>query len=116
MGAKFLFSLVSAMLMGGFAAAKPSLAIDSDFPDPCVIYADDGYYAFGTASKGVNIQIAYSKNFSSWELLSEQDALPGPFPSWVGDSPRTWAPDVIKGVSRSLGGNYRTRWLTNAPG
>lgn len=46
----------------------------------------------------MNVQIARSDDFSSWDLLSETDALPGPFPDWVGSKPNTWAPDVIQRV------------------
>ena len=60
--------------------------------DPCVIQTDDGYYAFATSANGVNVQIAKSADFSSWELLSGSDAMPGPFPSWVASNPLIWAP------------------------
>jgi beta-xylosidase len=89
----------SALLLGGFVVSQPTRAIDGDFADPCVFQTDDGYYAFATSANGVNVQIAKSPNFSSWELLSGSDAMPGPFPSWVASNPLVWAPDVIKRVN-----------------
>ncbi|KAJ6134079.1 arabinan-endo 1-5-alpha-L-arabinase [Penicillium sp. IBT 18751x] len=94
MGSIFLITYVSVVLMSGFAAAQPTRAIDSDFADPCVIQVDGGYYAFATAGNGVNVQVASSSDFSTWDLLSGTDAMPGPFPSWVASSPAIWAPDV----------------------
>ena len=81
-------------------AAEPWKILDVDFPDPAVIQTDDGYYAFGTNSGGINAQVAHSTDFQSWTLLDGVDALPGPFPSWVaeGGSPSVWAPDVIQRV------------------
>ncbi|EAU32049.1 predicted protein [Aspergillus terreus NIH2624] len=71
-------------------AAEPWKILDVDFPDPAVIQTDDGYYAFGTNSGGINAQVAHSTDFQSWTLLDGVDALPGPFPGWVaeGGSPR----------------------------
>jgi beta-xylosidase len=91
----------SALLLSGIVASQPTRAIDSDFADPCVIQTDDGYYAFGTSANGANVQIAKSSDFSSWELLSGTDAMPGPFPSWVANDPSVWAPDVIKRVNQT---------------
>ncbi|CAG8228879.1 unnamed protein product [Penicillium salamii] len=90
------FFSFSAILLGGLVASQPTRAIDGDFADPCVIQTDDAYYAFGTSANGLNVQIAKSSDFSSWELLSGSDAMPGPFPSWVASNPLIWAPDVIK--------------------
>ena len=91
--------------------ADTKRVLDTDFPDPCVIKTDAGYYAFGTAGNGVNVQVARSEDFSSWELLSDTDALPGPFPDWVASEPNTWAPDVIKRVCIQKT-NLRHAWLT----
>lgn len=95
-----LFTLASAALMSGLAGAESTRAIDSNFPDPCVIQTDDGYYAFATSGNGVNVQVASSTDFSSWDLLSGTDAMPGPFPSWVASSPAVWAPDVNQRVGK----------------
>lgn len=95
-----LFStFASTAVLGGFVAAESIRVIDADFPDPCIIQADNGYYAFATTGNGVNVQVASSQDFASWERLSGLDALPGPFPSWVAESPAVWAPDVIQRVS-----------------
>lgn len=98
MGTKMLLSAASALLCSGFAAAEAVRAIDTDFPDPSLIQTSDGYYVFGSGGNGVNVQIASSSDFSSWDLHSGNDALPGPFPSWVASSPSIWAPDVIQRV------------------
>ncbi|KAL4903106.1 hypothetical protein BDW74DRAFT_179977 [Aspergillus multicolor] len=77
--------------------AQPTHVLDTDFPDPAVLRTDSGYYAFGTGSNGVNVQIAHSPDFVSWSLLDGTDGLSGPFPGWVqGDSPLVWAPDVVQ--------------------
>jgi beta-xylosidase len=102
MGFTILFTFASVALMTGFTAAQPTRAIDSDFADPCVIQSDDGYYAFATAGNGVNVQVATSSDFTSWDLLSGTDAMPGPFPSWVASSPAIWAPDVNQRVSKRI--------------
>lgn len=102
MGARIWFSLACAMLLSGFAAAQPTRATDGDFADPCVIQADDGWYAFSTGIEGINVQVAHSDDFSSWQLLDGHDAMPGPFPSWVAGAPGTWAPDVIRRVRYSV--------------
>ncbi|KAJ5246338.1 hypothetical protein N7468_001321 [Penicillium chermesinum] len=96
MGSGVLLSVASALLYTGLAAADAVRAIDSDFADPCLIQTSDGYYAFATSGNNVNVQVASSSDFSSWDLMSGTDALPGPFPSWVASSPSVWAPDVIQ--------------------
>lgn len=99
MSSAILLASASATLLSGFVTAESTRVIDANFPDPCVIQTDDGYYAFATNGNGVNVQVALSSDFASWELLSGTDALPGPFPSWVAESPAVWAPDVIQRVS-----------------
>ncbi|RMD41500.1 hypothetical protein DV735_g3617, partial [Chaetothyriales sp. CBS 134920] len=92
----------------GAAAIKAGPAINSDFPDPTLAQDHDGrFYAFSTQSKNVNIQIASSVDFSTWELLEGADALPQG-PSWALDAPfaQVWAPNVNqmpsgKGAARS---------------
>lgn len=82
-----------------FTAAMPERAIDVDFADPCLVQLPNGtWYAFGTTNNVINIQMAYSEDFVNWSLASNYDALPGPFPSWIYESPQTWAPDVIQRV------------------
>lgn len=91
--------LASVLLLARLVTSEPIRVLDTDFPDPCVIHTDSGYYAFATTGNGVNVQVATSPDFVSWELLSGTDAFPGPFPSWVASSPAVWAPDVIQRVS-----------------
>ncbi|KAJ5746174.1 arabinan-endo 1-5-alpha-L-arabinase [Penicillium odoratum] len=88
--------LAFALAILRLAASESTRAIDSNFPDPCVIQTNDGYYAFATNGNGVNVQVASSSDFSSWDLMSGTDAMPGPFPSWIASSPAIWAPDVIQ--------------------
>ncbi|KAJ5697762.1 arabinan-endo 1-5-alpha-L-arabinase [Penicillium malachiteum] len=94
MDTAIILTVLSAVL--GVAKSESTRAIDADFPDPCVIQTGDGYYAFATSGNGVNVQVASSSDFVTWELMSGTDALPGPFPSWVASSPAVWAPDVIQ--------------------
>lgn len=71
--------------------------LDSDFPDPAVIHAPDGYY-YGYATqtlrdgKWINIQLARSTDLIHWEFLG--DALPEK-PDWAQETQDFWAPSVI---------------------
>lgn len=74
--------------------------IDTDFPDPHVILADDDmYYAYATTGGNANIRVARSADLVEWEMLG--DALPI-LASWSGFTPlfelsphrATWAPEV----------------------
>lgn len=86
-------------LLWSVISAEPVRVLDTDFPDPSLIYTKGKYYAFATAGNGVNVQVAQSPDFVTWERLAGTDALPGPFPSWVeSSSPNVWAPDVIQRV------------------
>ncbi|KAH8703692.1 putative endo xylanase [Talaromyces proteolyticus] len=87
--------ILAAFVIAGVSAA-PVRVLDTDFPDPSVVYTGSEYYAFGTNGNGVNVQVASSPDFNTWTLMSGTDALPGPFPSWVDSSPSIWAPDVLK--------------------
>lgn len=80
------------------------LVLDSDFPDPSVLHAPDGYYyAYATqtklAGRILNFQVARSPDLRTWEHLGE--ALPDK-PAWAATSQRFWAPDV----SRHPDGRY----------
>jgi arabinan endo-1,5-alpha-L-arabinosidase len=71
--------------------------LDSDFPDPAVIHAPDGfYYAYATQSlrdgKWINIQLARSCDLIHWDFLG--DALPEK-PDWAQETQDFWAPSVI---------------------
>lgn len=90
--------ILAAFVVAG-ASAAPVRVLDTDFPDPSVVYTGSEYYAFGTTGNGVNAQVASSPDFNTWTLLDGTDALPGPFPSWVDSSPGIWAPDVLQLVS-----------------
>src|SRR3954471_11789873 len=99
-----------ALLLLALFIAEPSAAkappartfanpvLDSDFPDPAVLKAPDGfYYAYATQTerdgRKINIQVARSRDLVSWHHLS--DALPT---KPVGES-RTWnfwAPHVAR--------------------
>ncbi len=80
------------------------LVLDSDFPDPSVLLAPDGYYyAYATQTKRngevINFQVARSRDLERWQHLGE--ALPDK-PAWAATSQRFWAPDV----SRHSDGRY----------
>jgi beta-xylosidase len=63
-----------------------------DFPDPCLIRADNAYYAYATNAGAVNVQVMVSADLTSWHSLG--DALPT-LPSWA-QRGNTWAPAVIQ--------------------
>ncbi|MCJ1245887.1 hypothetical protein MMC30_003091 [Trapelia coarctata] len=73
--------------------------IATNFADPSFIEVNGVYYAFVTnrymnpRDGQVNIQVAVSKDFSTWNLTG-QDALPNVGPWSTGTF--TWAPDVIQ--------------------
>ncbi|HEX8381327.1 MAG TPA: glycoside hydrolase family 43 protein [Allosphingosinicella sp.] len=72
--------------------------LDSDFPDPAVLRAPDGfYYAYATQAerdgKMVNLQVARSRDLAQWEHLG--DALPVK-PAWAGKTQDFWAPHVAR--------------------
>jgi arabinan endo-1,5-alpha-L-arabinosidase len=69
---------------------------DTDFPDPTVMRASDGwYYAYATQTildgQTLNIQVARSKDLINWEHLG--DALPVK-PRWANETQKFWAPHV----------------------
>ena len=82
------------------APAAPTYAnpvLDSDFPDPAVIHAPDGYYyAYATQTlregEWINIQVARSKDLIHWKHLG--DALPEK-PQWALQTQDFWAPTVL---------------------
>ncbi|PWY71830.1 endo-arabinase [Aspergillus sclerotioniger CBS 115572] len=72
----------------------PWMAIDSDFPDPGFVQADDGtWYAFGTNGNNRTVQVAKSSDFKTWTLL-DKEALPT-LAGWE-TAIDHWAPDVIR--------------------
>ena len=71
--------------------------LDSDFPDPTILDAPDGfYYAYATQTlrdgKWINVQVARSADLIHWERLG--DALPEK-PEWAETTQDFWAPSVI---------------------
>lgn len=80
--------------------------VKANFPDPCMIEVEGGYYAFATrdlANTKLNIQVATAvESISNWTLIEGYDALPQ-LPTWVknhndstdGDS-AVWAPQVTQ--------------------
>jgi arabinan endo-1,5-alpha-L-arabinosidase len=100
-----LHAFAAIALLGGCApaqrisppeSAQASPVIDADFPDPALIRASDGfYYAYATQTERdghwVNLQVARSRDLSSWERLG--DALPAK-PAWASKTQDFWAPHV----------------------
>lgn len=62
-----------------------------DFPDPCVIRADDAWWAYGTQAGGRNVPILRSDDLQRWEPAG--DGLPV-VPAWARPG-RTWSPAVL---------------------
>jgi arabinan endo-1,5-alpha-L-arabinosidase len=99
--------LALAVLAGSAPAAGPARraatysnpVLDSDFPDPAVLEARDGYhYVYATQSRGsdgamLNIQVARSRDLTNWERLG--DALPAK-PAWASRTQDFWAPHVVE--------------------
>ena len=72
--------------------------VDSDFPDPAVLRASDGwFYVYATQSEQegrmLNIQVARSRDLVGWQRLG--DALPVK-PSWASRTQDFWAPHVAE--------------------
>ena len=86
------------------SAAQPSArsytnpVFDTDFPDPTVMRASDGwYYAYATQTvingRTINIQVARSRDLINWDHLG--DALPVK-PLWANQTQKFWAPHVSR--------------------
>jgi beta-xylosidase len=72
----------------------PKRVLDINFPDPGLVKAPDGWYAFGTNDGKANVPIAKSVDFyTDWNYLGV-DALPT-LPNWAAPG-ATWAPDVLQ--------------------
>jgi arabinan endo-1,5-alpha-L-arabinosidase len=76
--------------------------IDSDFPDPAILRAKDGYYyVYATQTKRegnwINLQVARSSDLVAWEHLG--DALPAK-PAWASRTQDFWAPHVAEHLGR----------------
>lgn len=97
--------LALALLLAVAACATPAgqgspgyenPVIDSDFPDPAVLRAGDGfYYVYATQGEQegrmLNIQVARSRDLVRWQRLG--DALPVK-PGWASRTQDFWAPHV----------------------
>src|SRR5919107_1575178 len=72
--------------------------VDSDFPDPAILRAKDGYYYVYAPQterdgKWINLQVARSRDLVAWERLG--DALPAK-PAWASRTQDFWAPHVVE--------------------
>jgi beta-xylosidase len=81
---------------------RPSSPVyDGDFPDPFVLTVGGRYYAYGTQTGNVNIQVMESADLVRWEHRG--DALPE-LPPWAAPG-RTWAPaGLVREGTRGLRG------------
>jgi len=71
---------------------RPSSPVyDGDFPDPFVLPVGGGYYAYGTQTGNLNVQVMESPDLARWEHRG--DALPK-LPGWAAPG-RTWAPALL---------------------
>lgn len=105
---RLLTLLASLLLLVGGGCATPvrqpegasyqNPVFDSDFPDPAVIRASDGfYYVYATQGdhegRTLNVQVARSRDLVTWERLG--DALPVK-PNWASRTQDFWAPHVAE--------------------
>ncbi|HWP44891.1 MAG TPA: glycoside hydrolase family 43 protein, partial [Blastocatellia bacterium] len=91
-----LLLFVSAAGLTAQTGAYVNPVFDTDFPDPTVILASDGwFYAYATQTildgRSQNIQVARSKDLVRWERMP--DAMPVK-PRWASRTQQFWAPDV----------------------
>ena len=85
------------------AALYQNPVMNSDFPDPAIMRAPDGwFYAYATQTtlgeRVINIQVARTRDLVRWEHLG--DALPQK-PQWASETQNFWAPDVIYDARQS---------------
>lgn len=81
---------------GAPGATYENPVLDTDFPDPAVLRAPDGfYYVYATQGthegRMANVQVARSRDLTRWEHLG--DALPVK-PEWASRTQDFWAPHV----------------------
>jgi beta-xylosidase len=65
---------------------------DGDFPDPFVLVAGGRYFAYGTQTGDLNVQLMESVDLRRWDHRGE--ALPE-LPQWAARG-QTWAPAVLR--------------------
>lgn len=104
---KLLFMALSALAVSGCTlgtgaerspAPYANPVLDTDFPDPAVLKAADGFdYAYATQGAALNIQAARSRDLVAWEPLG--DALPVK-PGWASRTQDFWAPHVSEHEGR----------------
>jgi len=86
-----------AALSPSAAAAEPVVTpagVDGDFADPFVVREGDTFYALATGSGATHLQVARSRDLTTWTELP--DALPT-LPAWASTQPGfTWAPSVLR--------------------
>jgi beta-xylosidase len=70
---------------------------DGDLPDPFVLRAPDGWYAYGTQGRFGTMPVLRSDDLVAWEVVG--DGMPAIAP-WSAAG-RHWAPEVVE-----LGGRY----------
>jgi beta-xylosidase len=93
-----LLGLAVPVLMGVSPAPAPVPTFTPptdprDFADPFVLHEGADFYAFATGARGLNFQVAQSRDLASWTLLA--DALPK-LASWASTEPGyTWAPAIL---------------------
>jgi arabinan endo-1,5-alpha-L-arabinosidase len=100
-----LFASAGCTTVGRQEAVSSTYAnpvLDSDFPDPAVLRAADGYhYVYATQGshdgRMLNIQVARSRDLMRWERLG--DALPVK-PEWASRTQDFWAPHVAEHQGR----------------
>jgi arabinan endo-1,5-alpha-L-arabinosidase len=100
---RFLLALVTLTTASCATAPTPSATfanpvIDSDFPDPAILKAKDGfYYVYATQTERdgamINLQVARSSDLVHWQPLG--DALPAK-PGWASRTQDFWAPHVAE--------------------
>jgi beta-xylosidase len=96
-GAVASINSVSASCLSVDDPSGSGLVYPFDFPDPFILPAGTGYYAFATNSAAGNIQILQSSDLVHWTAIG--DALPH-LPVWAQPG-ATWAPSVL-----ARGGSY----------
>lgn len=98
------------------SANQKELVLDTDFPDPAILKAKDGYYyAYATQTsdeqgRTTNLQVARSKDLQHWEHLGE--ALPKK-PVWASKTQKIWAPHVAEFFAKAdtKTGQNATRYI-----
>ncbi len=88
-------ALTALPAQAGLSVDPGTLVLREDFPDPFLLATGDGYLAYATNNprRGVNVQLAQSRDLKAWRLLA-RDAMPV-LPPWARPG-LTWAPEVLR--------------------